>query len=72
MAEQRIASPQGIKIGHQNIEGAWYIVLKIHGQGSLKFSPNIAHKVARELMGEVNVVDKLAGNIIHPWRRFRS
>lgn len=68
-----VESPQAITFGRENIQGAWYIVMKIHGHGALKFSPHIAHSVARELIGQANAVEKLDGNvIIHPWRRFRG
>ncbi len=59
-----IASPQAITFGRENIQGVWYIVMKIHGHGALKFSPNIAHGVARELVGQANAVEKLDGSVI--------
>jgi len=66
-----VASPQAITFGRENIQGVWYIVMKIHGHGALKFSPHIAHSVARELVGQANAVEKLDGRVIlHPRHKF--
>jgi hypothetical protein len=72
MAEERIASPQAIKVDKENIDGIWYVTLKILGHGCLKFSPNVAHNIARALVGKVNECDKLDGNIITMANMFRK
>ena len=70
MGDQVVATTQVISFGRERISGQWYVVMKIHGQGHLKFPPDIAHSIARELIGECNMIDKLDGNVIRvPWKR---
>jgi hypothetical protein len=68
-----VLSPQGIIIDRECIQGAWYVVLKIDGHGALKFSPDVAHNVARALVGQSNAIEKMDSRVIvHPWRKFRG
>lgn len=52
-----IATPQEISIDHD----AEHVRLYIHGSGqmsTLKMPPNVAHWLARQLVGEANALEK--------------
>lgn len=69
MADALIATPQAVSFGREKIGGTWHVVMKIHGQGHLKFPVETAHELARDMVGQCNIIDRLNGDVLLPWKR---
>ena len=72
MPDEVVASPDALTFDKELIDGAWYVVMRIRGQGHLKFSPHLAHRVAKSLIGQANQIENIGGTIILPCRKFRG
>lgn len=65
----KIATPQEVTIGKELRGGCWMVLMHIHGGGTLSFPPDIAHQLARDLVGQANAIDKIVRGNGKGWPR---
>ena len=55
----KIATPQDVSFGREVHGNSWYVVMHIHGGGTLSFPTDAAHEFCRKIMHQVSEIDKL-------------
>lgn len=55
----KIATPQEVSFSRELRGNCWYVMMHIHGGGTLGFPRDRAHEICREIMEQVGEIDKL-------------
>jgi len=55
----KIATPQEVTCGRELRGNCWYVIMHIHGAGTLSFPTDKGHEICREIMQQIGEIDKL-------------
>lgn len=55
----KIATPQEVSFGRELHGNSWFVIMHIHGGGTLSFPIDKAHEICRQIMKQVGEIDKL-------------
>lgn len=54
-----IATVQEVSFGRELRGNCWYVIMHIHGGGTLSFPTDKGHEICRQIMKEIGEIDKL-------------